>query len=52
MPNTGFIETMGCLPVSRLPKGPKWTYEIFCVAIDNRGIGETSLLLERGQERL
>ena len=24
----GFIETMGCLPVSKLPEGPKWTYEI------------------------
>jgi DNA ligase D-like protein (predicted ligase) len=23
-----FIETMDCLPVSRLPEGPKWTYEI------------------------
>jgi len=24
----GFIETVDCLPVSRLPEGPKWTYEI------------------------
>ena len=24
----GFIETMDCLPVSRLPEGPEWTYEI------------------------
>jgi ATP-dependent DNA ligase len=24
----GFIEIMDCLPVSRLPEGPKWTYEI------------------------
>jgi DNA ligase D-like protein (predicted ligase) len=24
----GFIETMDCLPVSRLPEGPGWTYEI------------------------
>jgi DNA ligase D-like protein (predicted ligase) len=23
-----FIETMDCLPVSTLPEGPKWTYEI------------------------
>jgi ATP-dependent DNA ligase len=23
-----FIETMECLPVSRLPEGPEWTYEI------------------------
>jgi DNA ligase D-like protein (predicted ligase) len=30
MPNKpgGFIETMDCLPVSKLPEGPKWTYEI------------------------
>lgn len=25
----GFIETMDCLPVSKLPQGPQWTYEIF-----------------------
>jgi DNA ligase D-like protein (predicted ligase) len=24
----GFIETMDCLPVSRLPEGAEWTYEI------------------------
>jgi DNA ligase D-like protein (predicted ligase) len=24
----GFIETMDCLPVSWLPEGPEWTYEI------------------------
>ena len=24
----GFIETMDCLPVSKLPEGPEWTYEI------------------------
>jgi ATP-dependent DNA ligase len=24
----GFIATMDCLPVSRLPEGPEWTYEI------------------------
>jgi ATP-dependent DNA ligase len=24
----GFIETMDCLPVARLPEGPEWTYEI------------------------
>ena len=24
----GYIETMDCLPVSKLPEGPKWTYEI------------------------
>jgi hypothetical protein len=23
-----FIETMECLPVSKLPEGPQWTYEI------------------------
>ena len=26
--SAGFIETMDCLPVTRLPEGPKWTYEI------------------------
>jgi ATP-dependent DNA ligase len=26
--NIGFIETMDCLPVSKLPQGPHWTYEI------------------------
>ena len=25
---TGFFETMDCLPVSRLPEGTEWTYEI------------------------
>src|ERR1700676_4610525 len=24
----GFIETMDCLPVSKLPEGPEWIYEI------------------------
>jgi DNA ligase D-like protein (predicted ligase) len=24
----GFIESMECLPVSKLPEGPQWTYEI------------------------
>jgi bifunctional non-homologous end joining protein LigD len=24
----GFIETMDCLPVAKLPEGPGWTYEI------------------------
>jgi ATP-dependent DNA ligase len=24
----GFIETMDCLSVSRLPEGPEWTHEI------------------------
>jgi ATP-dependent DNA ligase len=24
----GFIEPMDCLPVSKLPEGPEWTYEI------------------------
>jgi hypothetical protein len=26
----GFIEGMECLPVSRIPDGPGWTYEILC----------------------
>jgi hypothetical protein len=28
----GFIETMDCLPVSKLPDGPEWTYEVLCGA--------------------
>ena len=28
--NIRFIETMDCLPVSTLPEGPEWTYEILC----------------------
>jgi ATP-dependent DNA ligase len=30
LPNqaAGFIATMDCLPVSRLPEGPEWSYEI------------------------
>ena len=26
----GFIETMDCLPVSKLPEGPEWAYESLC----------------------
>jgi hypothetical protein len=26
----GFIESMECLPVSEVPEGPEWTYEILC----------------------
>jgi hypothetical protein len=26
----GFIDTMDCLPVSKLPEGAEWTYEILC----------------------
>jgi ATP-dependent DNA ligase len=26
--HAGFIETMDCLPVSTLPEGPGWSYEI------------------------
>jgi hypothetical protein len=25
-----FIDTMDCLPVTKLPEGPEWTYEILC----------------------
>jgi ATP-dependent DNA ligase len=28
MANATFIETMDCLPVSKVPEGPEWTYEI------------------------
>ena len=31
----GFIETMDCLPVSKLPEGPEWTYELLCGALHN-----------------
>ena len=24
----GFIKTMACLPVPKLPEGPEWTYEL------------------------
>jgi ATP-dependent DNA ligase len=24
----GFIESMECLPVTKIPEGPEWTYEI------------------------
>jgi bifunctional non-homologous end joining protein LigD len=27
-PRVGFIESMECLPVSKLPEGPDWSYEI------------------------
>ena len=33
--DAGFIETMDCLPVSKLPEGPEWTYEILCSASHN-----------------
>jgi hypothetical protein len=26
----GFIEAMECLPVTKMPDGPEWTYEILC----------------------
>jgi len=25
-----FIDTMDCLPVTKLPEGPEWTYEVLC----------------------
>ena len=25
-----FIESMECLPVTKIPEGPEWTYEILC----------------------
>jgi hypothetical protein len=31
----GFIETMDCLPVSKLPEGAEWTYEILCAGQHN-----------------
>jgi hypothetical protein len=26
----GFIESMECLPVAKIPEGLEWTYEILC----------------------
>ena len=28
----GFIESMECLPVTKIPDGPEWTYEALCCA--------------------
>jgi len=28
--SAGFIESMKCLPVSEVPEGPEWTYELLC----------------------
>ena len=30
-----FIEAMECLPVTSLPEGPQWTYEILCDPLHN-----------------
>jgi bifunctional non-homologous end joining protein LigD len=38
----GFIETMDCFPVSRLPEGPGWTYEISWTATGLRSSGVAS----------
>jgi hypothetical protein len=27
-----FIDTMDCLPVTKVPEGPEWTYELLCGA--------------------
>jgi hypothetical protein len=46
----GFIETMDCLPVSRLPEGPEWTYEIKldgCRLVDVQSAGRTTLYSRR-----
>jgi hypothetical protein len=26
----GFVEPLDCLPVSKLPEGPQWVWEILC----------------------
>ncbi len=26
----GFLKTMDCLAVPKIPEGPEWTYEILC----------------------
>jgi hypothetical protein len=28
--SVGFIETMDCLAIPKIPEGPEWTYEILC----------------------
>jgi ATP-dependent DNA ligase len=40
----GFIDTMDCLPVSRLPEGPEWTYEI---KLDGYRLEVCRVLVER-----
>jgi ATP-dependent DNA ligase len=40
----GFIETMDCLPVSRLPEGPEWIYEI---KLDGYRLELCEVLVER-----
>jgi bifunctional non-homologous end joining protein LigD len=46
-----FVESMECLPVTKLPEGPEWTYEI---KLDGFGLeavknaGETTLYSRRG----
>jgi ATP-dependent DNA ligase len=50
VPKVAFIESMECLPVSTLPEGPEWTYEIKLdgyrlEVVKNRG--ETALYSRR-----
>jgi DNA ligase D-like protein (predicted ligase) len=47
----GFIESMECLPVSELPQGPEWSYEIKLDGFRLEAVkkhGETSLYSRRG----
>jgi ATP-dependent DNA ligase len=46
-----FIETMECLPVTKMPDGPEWTYEIKLDGFRLEAVktsGETTLYSRRG----
>jgi ATP-dependent DNA ligase len=50
-PIVGFVESMECLPVSKLPEGPEWSYEIKLDGFRLEAIkkrGETTLYSRRG----
>jgi hypothetical protein len=41
-----FIESMECLPVTKLPEGPQWSYEI---KLDGLGAGVWTSLISPGK---
>src|SRR5450631_2897180 len=50
-PKVGFVESMECLPVSKLPEGPGWSYEIKLDGFRLEAIkkrGEATLYSRRG----